>query len=767
MGFSVSRLYEETGPLWGQSFLDHVTSRLSDALNGGHVCITRHGKDIVSAAGHHHREDESIKPWRLDLPLRGGDGHEAGLLSVQAPSAHTTPPEMQGALRDVAKTLGPRIAAELSHREPVKSDHPGAVPIAVWQWNRQDDQWTLLPLNPTVLGWTTLECVDWQSTVSRWIHGDDAGIAEGAITACLRGETERISVTLRMRHRDGAVRRIQMSGQALRDPASHVVTRIVGSLTDISDETQAEKSVREEREQLSACVEAADIYIWDFDAQTGESLTRAYYVKALGYPEDAKREQAQWQKWLSIVHPDDVGQVSTIVEDQLKFGHDSFKMEYRVRAADGSWRWVQSIGRVFERTAEGKATRVHGAVVDVTDRKQAELRLAESLARTDEALRRAEQANRLKSEFVANMSHEIRTPLNGVMGMAQLLKMTNLPEREAHYVDTILTSGEALLSLINDILDLSRIEAGLLELACAPFRLNDILDQVVGTVEGPALQKGLTIVTDAPELGVVRGDARRLRQVLTNLAGNAVKFTQSGQVTLRCRRLDADWMHFEVEDTGPGIADDQLTIIFDRFRQAKGEDGRRHGGSGLGLAITKELVSLAGGRIDVTSRLGEGTRFQVDVPLKADTDAIADHAPASLAQAMPLAGDRPRCRLNILLAEDNAVNQSLFEHIVHSLGHELTIAGDGLEALRHLQARRFDIVVLDQEMPCLSGVDTTRRIRASNAPYAQVPIIALTAHAMKGTEETMLTAGADAFLTKPVNVGTLAETLHRLGSHAH
>ncbi|HYE73003.1 MAG TPA: ATP-binding protein, partial [Blastocatellia bacterium] len=456
-----------------------------------------------------------------------------------------------------------------------------------------------------------------------------------------------------------------------------------------------------------------------------------------------------------LSHPVELEADLNLVRQMLAGEINTYQLEKRYFRKDQSIVWsLLSVSLV--RDNKGKPLYFISQIQDITERKQAEMAL-------QEAKEAAEAANIAKGEFLANMSHEIRTPMNGIIGMTELALETDLTDEQRDYLNTVKFSAEALLTIINDILDISKIEAGKLDLSPTSFDLQNYILQTLQPFTVKAEQKGILLIceTEPSVPSNIVSDPVRLRQIITNLVSNALKFTEQGQVTIKIGSEPVSdkkiRLKFAVTDTGIGIPLESQQIIFEAFSQADGSTTRKYGGTGLGLTISKRLTEMMDGEIWVESKPGSGSTFYFTVLVETSSTTSLDKEKE--ASSISVAHSPKLRSLRILLAEDNSVNQKLALRLLEKMGHQVLIAHNGRQAIEAYQNEEFDLILMDVQMPEVDGMEATASIRRQEATTNRhTLIIAMTAHAMEGDRERCLAAGMDNYISKPIH----AEKLERV-----
>ena len=536
----------------------------------------------------------------------------------------------------------------------------------------------------------------------------------------------------------------------LRDPrwfhmTVHVEPVVDGPATctatavDLGAAHNAEHALAQKTERLELVLEGTRLGMWDWNPQTGAVEFNHAWAQMLGY--DLAEIPFTLESWQNRVHPDDLAgcyaDISAHIEGRTPF----YENVHRMRHRDGSWVYILDRGKVVRRDADGNAVRFTGTHTDITAQKRAELE--------------AQEATRAKSLFLATMSHEIRTPLNGVLGLLQVLDGTDLTTDQRELLSLATYSGEHLLVLINDILDLSKIEAGELALDPQATNLCVMVEAIAGLFNEQAREKGVDLVIDS-SLGTncwFETDPHRLRQVLANLVSNAVKFTESGRVTIhaRCEAGPRDSnLILAVSDTGKGIADTQA--IWEGFRQEEASISRNYGGTGLGLTISRHIASLLGGTIEVTSTVGSGSTFELRLPART---CASEGGPENRFEPDL---DAALTELRVLVAEDNPINQRVATGMFGRLGLSVTLADNGQDAIDACTSSSFDLVLMDLHMPELDGIEAAKQLvdtLGEDCPR----IVALSADVSEQGASDCRAAGMDGFLDKPFRLADLESVL--------
>ena len=516
---------------------------------------------------------------------------------------------------------------------------------------------------------------------------------------------------------------------------------------DITDMIEAMDRTKRSEARLKLALEMADMHVFEMDLARGvlekAGLEERFFDHAQTF-EDITADN------LSAVHADDRERVGIMLSNHIEQGAP-FSAEFRVNRKDCEI-WARSVSQI-DRNDKGEMVRLMAAMQDITQRKMNERALLQ--AKED-----AESANRAKSTFLATMSHEIRTPLNGVLGMAQAMAADDLCAVQRERLDVVRQSGETLLAILNDVLDLSKIEAGKLELEEVEFDIGEVAQGAHAAFTAIANKKGLSfdLRVDRSARGVYRGDSTRIRQIIYNLVSNGLKFTEQGEVRVVITRNGGE-MNIQVRDTGIGIPAERLAHLFQKFEQADASTTRQFGGTGLGLAICRELASLMGGSISAASEPGQGTNFEVRLPITRLSASARKDQPAAMKPAAP-APSAPAAdpsQLRVLAAEDNTVNQLVLKTLLHQIGVDPTVVDNGEDPVAAWENEPWDLILMDIQMPRMDGPTATRRIRQLEASLGRdrTPIIALTANAMSHQVAEYAAIGMDGFVAKPIEIGRL------------
>lgn len=535
---------------------------------------------------------------------------------------------------------------------------------------------------------------------------------------------------------------------------------ILGAVIDLTSETAAQQRLLEAKRTFETLTDLSPAGIFRTAADGNCTYVNRAWESLAGMDAFC----AIGKGWTRSLHAEDRNRVVRTWEAATANG-DGYADEFRFAHSDGSIRWAAVLARP-EKKSDGSIAAYVGVAMDITDRKSAEIELLE-------ARRQADEAAASKSQFLANMSHEIRTPMNGVLGFAQILAKEDLPQAQKQMIELIVQSGKNMLSLLNDILDVSKMEAGKLTLVSEPINVRQQILMAVEALSALAQNKGLELTCNvAPAVpDVLQSDPLRLRQILNNVIGNAIKFTDEGTVSVYVSVEDFennDMLKIRVTDTGVGIAPEKLAMIFGYFDQADGGVSNRFGGTGLGLAITKNLVAAFGGSVEVQSGIGSGSIFNIRLPIVGGRgEDPVDMSLVSQDDASTV--ESPLEPLRLLVAEDNEINVLVLQSMLERLGLQATIASNGLEALQIIDdatktGQRFDLVLMDIRMPEMDGLEATRQLRERGYSAEDLPIVALTANSSADDIENCRRTGMQGHLSKPLAFEKLRAALVEFGA---
>ncbi len=608
------------------------------------------------------------------------------------------------------------------------------------------------PSAVNVIGYTPAELaglVPGSLTHPEDLDGMNAEVAanrEGRVAPVLR---------YRVRHRNGRWVWLERRARAVAEHDFGQGFAVISIIGDVTDQVEHERdlatanaALEESRAQLQTIMDNSIDVIAVFGPDRSLQYLSASCEQQSGYSVDDFRSGRT-----NLAHPDDEALVRGAVARENE-GGEGETFRYRGIRRDGRIIWLERRGRkIYD--AAGRLRHVVTVTRDISDQVRHEQEIEAANRLLEDAKISAESANIAKSQFLATMSHELRTPMTGIMGMLDLMKGSGLSSEQAGQAALASESAESLLVILNDILDFSKIEAGQMTIAREAFDLSVEIGKVISLLAPVAGAKGDTLKTTISQSSPPRvwGDPARLRQVLFNLVGNAVKFTDGGPINVTVTTPAKRRVRFEVSDSGLGIPVEVQPRLFQPFVQGDGTSRRKVGGTGLGLAISRSLVEAMGGQIGFTSTKDKGSCFWFELPL--------DEAPEVEAPAAPLSPPPPRQRrrFDILVAEDHPVNQQLISALLKREGHRVTVVPNGERALMAVQDHAYDLVLMDIQMPVLDGIGATRAIRALGDDRAAVPIVAITANALRGDMETYLSAGMTGYVSKPLRIDALREAM--------
>jgi PAS domain S-box-containing protein len=700
---------------------------------------------------------EKGETWRGETVVVARDGERFRLDATVIPVHFAGRTRQPGHVITIFEDLAARRESHrraLEERQQLELALDGG-DLGLWDWDVPSGRVTFDARWASMLGERADDLPPRYEAWSSRVHPEDLARALELLDRTFRGETPRYEWTGRMRHRDGSWRWILARGRVVSRDKEGAPLRMVGTHADVSANVAAEQALTAQLAKLEAAERQTRMGHWSWDVATELVTWSDNLMAILGRRSgDGRLTYAEMMSHFDVASQQAIAQA---VQRSLLYG-EPYRIRLRTSATKAQWLDTHAQVR---RGEDGSVAGIVGTCIDITESVEREEAL-------QAAMQRIEAATRAKTEFLANMSHEIRTPLTAILGYAEILRDVFAARPDAGEplgaIDSIMVAGRHLLTVLNDILDISRIEAGRLPLENAPLALRDLFRDVLTLMLPRAREKALalSVVADSPLPATVHGDPKRLRQILMNLVGNAVKFTASGAITVTVRTEppeDPRWLVIDVADSGIGMSAVSVTALFQPFSQVDSSASRRHDGAGLGLSICRRLVDMMGGTVRVLwTEVGRGSCFRVEVPLHVvpgsvtlegvDCLALADGqgaAPVPAPVRTPISG-------RILLVEDGELNQALFRYHLERAGAVVTVADDGHMALArihevHGTAQAFDLIVTDIQMPGLDGYELTRSLRALGC---RTPILALTAHAMAEDRQRCFDAGCDDYLVKPI-----------------
>ncbi|MBD2451443.1 PAS domain S-box protein [Nostoc sp. FACHB-152] len=645
--------------------------------------------------------------------------------------------------------------------------------IGIWDWDIVNDHLVWDERMYELYGVKASDCPSAYQAWEAGLHPDDLLSCRAASQQAVAGEKE-YETEFRVIWPDGTIKFIKAYALVQRDEQGNA-QRMIGINLDISEQQAAlherqlaEEAMRLSEERLLLALEASGDGLWDWNITTNELYLSPQWLGMLGF--ENGELPSHFSTWEKLVHPEDQAYMLVQLNVHLQDASVPYRLDYRVQTKAGDYRWIANYGKAVVRDEQGNALRMIGTHRDISAAKKAEAKLRQANEQLAISNRELARATRHKDEFLATMSHELRTPLNAILGLTEGLQdevFGAINEKQRRSLQTIEFSGQHLLELINDILDLSKIEAGQMELHYAQIAITGLCQSSLAFIKQQAFQKRIQLeLKIEPNLPDLLLDERRIRQVLINLLNNAVKFTpEGGQITLEITRQQIapeaeitslqDFIRIAVIDTGIGIASENLLKLFQPFIQIDSALNRQYAGTGLGLTLVKRIVEIHGGKVGVSSELGVGSCFTIDLPCSNIFESFTKPVNQVLPELNSTLNETVESSPLILLAEDNEDNIFTVSSYLEARGYRIILANNGKEAIALAQAELPNIILMDIQMPGMDGFEAIKQIRL-NQNLVNIPIIALTALAMPGDHEKCLAVGANGYLSKPVKLKQLA-----------
>lgn len=689
--------------------------------------------------------------FELELALRLPDGSEgwAWVRGERIQDVNGRPVELRGMVQDISGRKRAENSLAQSERELLKAQ--ALAQIGSWSADVRSGELNWSEEIYRIFGHEPHSFAPSVKAFQDAVHPDDRALVQASEQRA--AQTGLHDVVHRIVRPDGVIRHVHELARAELDAQGNVV-RLTGTVQDVTEQVEAEARLRETELRFAFAVEGAGDGIWDWDIATGAMPLSGHYEAMLGY---AKGElEPTLAAWVQSVHPDDLERVQRDLTDYLEGRSSVYAPELRLRCKDGLYKWILCRGTVVKADAEGRPLRMIGIHSDISDQKKTQEALIE-------AREVAERANKAKSEFLSNMSHELRTPMNAILGFGQLLQYDDsLSEENRDNVEEILKAGRHLLGLINEVLDLAKIESGRIDLFLEAVEVRPLAEECLRLLSAEASKRRVTIYNKCPPALCVRADRMRLKQVLVNLFSNALKYNRAGgELRVEVQPMPGGRLRITVDDTGKGIAPERLEELFQPFNRLGSENSGIEG-TGIGLTITRRLVEMMGGSVGVHSELGQGTQFWIELSMDSaplsglDVPSVATTADTADANATE-AGTH-----EVLYIEDNPANIRLVKQILERIPRVVLYSALtptlGLELAR---TRTPALILLDINLPDMDGYQVLRLIRTIPA-LADVPVVAITANAMPGDVQRGLAAGFADYVVKPLDVVEFTETVARL-----